>query len=111
LDLPAGAASGVIVAQGGRYGGFTLYVKDGHVTYETNISGHNTGKLVADTPLPAGKVHIALEFVPAGSGPSAAASAESLDIGADLESPVTPSYASPFTFSGKVERVTVDLKN
>jgi arylsulfatase A-like enzyme len=144
VDLPAGQASGVIVAQGGRYGGFTLYVKDGNLTYETNISGHNTGKLVASTPLPAGKVHIALEFVPdiaktaqtptntpaqarpapgiaklwingapAGSGSIAGfgASAESLDIGADLGSPVTPSYTSPFVFSGKVDTVTVDLKN
>lgn len=144
LDLPANGASGVIVAQGGRYGGFTLYVKDGSLTYETNASGHNTGKLVATTQLPAGKVHVAVEFVPdagqaiqasanlpaqarpasgtaklwingalAGSAPLAGLgnSAESLDIGADLGSPVSSNYASPFTFSGKVETVTVDLRN
>ena len=29
LDVPAAARSGVIVAEGGRYGGMSLYVKDG----------------------------------------------------------------------------------
>jgi len=43
--------------------------------------------------------------------PGLGANAESPDIGADLRSPVTPNYASPFTFSGKVDTVTVDLKN
>ena len=140
IEVPASGASGVVVAQGGRYGGFTLYVKDGHLAYETNANGHSTGKLVSTQQLPAGKVHVALEFVPdensqpapppaparvvsgtaslsidgkpAGSGHITALgfSAETLDIGSDLGSPVTPAYQSPFAFSGIVDTVTVDLK-
>jgi arylsulfatase len=140
IEVPASGASGVVVAQGGRYGGFTLYVKDGHLAYETNANGHSTGKLISTQQLPAGKVHVALEFVPddktqpapapaparivsgtaslsidgkpAGSAHITAfgLSADTLDIGSDLGSPVTPAYQSPFPFNGIVETVTVDLK-
>jgi arylsulfatase len=34
---------------------------------------------------------------------------ESLDIGSDSGSPVSDKYASPFTFTGKIDKVTVDL--
>ncbi len=140
IEVPSSGASGVVIAQGGRYGGFTLYVKDGHVAYETNANGHSTGKLISTEQLPTGKVHLAVEFVPddssqpapppapirvvsgtaslsingkpAGSGHITALgfSADTLDIGSDLGSPVTPAYQSPFAFSGTVDTVTVDLK-
>ncbi len=35
--------------------------------------------------------------------------AESLDIGSDQGSPVSSSYERPFTFSGKIVTVTLDL--
>ena len=35
---------------------------------------------------------------------------ETLDVGADLGSPVSPAYASPFRFTGKIETVKVDLQ-
>ena len=138
--MPAPGASGVVVAQGGRYGGFTLYVKDAHVAYETNANGHSTGKLISTEQLPIGKVHVAVEFVPydnsqpapppapvrvvsgtaslsingkpAGSGHISALgfSADTLDIGSDLGSSVASAYQSPFAFSGIVDTVTVDLK-
>ena len=37
LEIPASGAEGVIIAQGGRYGGFTLYVKNGKLTYEVHF--------------------------------------------------------------------------
>jgi arylsulfatase len=64
LNIPVGGATGAIVAQGGRYGGFTLYVKSGSLIYESNISGHRVGQVVAAEPLPAGKVTVAVEFTP-----------------------------------------------
>lgn len=64
LNIPAGGATGAIVAQGGRYGGFTLYVKSGSLIYESNINGHRVGKVVSSEPLPAGKVTVAVEFTP-----------------------------------------------
>lgn len=35
---------------------------------------------------------------------------EGLDIGMDVGSPVDFTYKPPFTFTGKIERVTIDLK-
>jgi hypothetical protein len=64
LDIPAGGAEGVILAQGGRYGGFTLYVKDGHVVYEVNAFGNRSGMIVSSKPLEAGKAHIVVDFMP-----------------------------------------------
>jgi len=41
VNVPAGAAKGVIFAQGGRFGGWSLYLKDGKLiyTYITSASG------------------------------------------------------------------------
>ena len=64
LDVPAAGAEGVIVAQGGRYGGYTLYVKNSRVTYEVNAFGHRSAIIVSSAPLPAGKSHIEIDFTP-----------------------------------------------
>jgi arylsulfatase A-like enzyme len=69
LDVPVGGATGAIVAQGGRYGGFTLYVKSGSLIYESNINGHRVGQVVSSEPLPAGKVTVAVEFAPDAPAP------------------------------------------
>ena len=62
LTVPAGGASGVIVAEGGRYGGFSIYVQDGKVVYENNTWNSIHEKLVSSRPLPAGKVEVATVF-------------------------------------------------
>jgi len=35
---------------------------------------------------------------------------ETLDVGEDLGTPVSPGYATPFAFTGKIESVTVDVQ-
>jgi arylsulfatase len=35
---------------------------------------------------------------------------ETLDIGSDLGSPVSPDYKSPNRFTGKIDTVTIELK-
>jgi arylsulfatase A-like enzyme len=64
VDIPSSSTSGVIVAQGSRYGGFTLFVKDNHVVYEINAFGHRSGQIIASDPLGAGKSHIVVKLVP-----------------------------------------------
>jgi arylsulfatase A-like enzyme len=64
IDVPAHGANGVIIAQGSRYGGFTLFVKDRHVVYEINAFGNRAGQLVSQAPLQPGKAHIVLEVQP-----------------------------------------------
>jgi hypothetical protein len=63
LNAPA-SATGVIVAQGGRYGGFTLYAKNRSLIYESNINSHRVGRIISSEALPSGKVTVAVEFTP-----------------------------------------------
>jgi arylsulfatase len=99
----------VILAQGGRYGGYTLYVKDGRVTYEVNAFGNRSGIIVSSKPLEAGKAHIVVDFVPDESKPSKEPVPGGV-IGSDLGTPVSSSYASPFPFNGKIDAVRVDIR-
>jgi arylsulfatase len=62
IVVPDGGANGVIFAEGGRFGGFTLYAKDNHLVYENNAQGHEHEKIAAPGPLPTGPVHIVYEF-------------------------------------------------
>jgi arylsulfatase len=130
----------VIVAQGGIYGGFTLYVKDGRVVYEVNAFGNRTGRISSE-PLEAGQTEIVVEFTPdesklqrdpvpgRSSGPGVARLSingkpagetpvvnfggtyfETLDIGSDLGTAVSPDYSSPFAFTGQIGSVKVEIK-
>jgi arylsulfatase len=140
LSPPAGAASGVILAEGGRYGGFSLYVKNGRLIYENNAQGHNHEIIVADDPLPPGKVEVSYEFTVTPHEPGKADAygvavrdghgrllvngklegegdissfgmfGETFDVGSDLGSPVSNDYETPFAFNGKIEKVTLNLK-
>jgi arylsulfatase len=144
INIPDGTAEGVILALGGHYGGFSLYIKNRHVRYEVNAFGSTAGKIVSSQPLPAGSVKIVLDFTPdpkegpkrpsfsglfvgpgvarlsinsrpagetqiAGSSTAFSQYEETLDVGSDLGTPVSSEYVSPFSFTGAIERVTVDL--
>lgn len=72
FENAGGKAQGVLIAQGGRYGGFTLYVKDKHAYFEINSFGHVSGKMVSKSELPAGHCVIDVEVVPDASKPPVA---------------------------------------
>jgi arylsulfatase len=54
VDIPAPGADGVLLAQGSRFGGHTLYVKDNRLHYLNNFLGINEQKVVAAEDLPTG---------------------------------------------------------
>ena len=68
VEIPAGGANGVILAQGGRFGGWSLYLKDGKPIYQYNFLGLAQYKVAADKPLPPGKATIRYEFAYDGGG-------------------------------------------
>jgi arylsulfatase A-like enzyme len=70
-----GTAEGVIIAQGSRYGGFTLFVKNRHVYFEVNSFGHLSGQLVSAKELPPGTSEIVVEVTPSASPKAGAAAA------------------------------------
>lgn len=64
VDNPSGTSEGVIIAQGGRYGGFTLFVKDHHVHFEINSFGHQSGQMISKDALPTGYSVIVVDVTP-----------------------------------------------
>ena len=68
VNVPKGGAKGVILAQGGRFGGWSLYLKDGKPTYTYNFLGLKRFTIAAKQPVPAGKATIRFEFAYDGGG-------------------------------------------
>lgn len=62
VQIPEGGANGVIIAQAGRFGGWSLYLKDGKPRYTYNYLGRQSFTVASDKALPAGKATIRYEF-------------------------------------------------
>jgi len=137
VEIPQGGANGVLIAQGGRFGGWSLYLADGKPAFAYNWIGRQTSTVAASEAIPAGRATIALDFAYDGGGlgkggmatlsvngrkvaegriANTVANAFSLDEGADVgmdeDTPVTEAYrAGPTSrFTGKIDRVTVEAK-
>jgi arylsulfatase A-like enzyme len=135
VDIPETGANGVILAQAGRFGGWSLYLKDGKPTYTYNWLGQHRTTVAAKQALPAGKATIRFEFAYDGggsgkgglgtifvNGKSVATSRiehtqccffsadEGADVGSDEGTPVSDTYKVPFRFTGKITKVIIELK-
>jgi arylsulfatase len=135
VDIPKSGAKGVVLAQAGRFGGWSLYLKDGKPTYTYNWLGLQLYTMAAKQALPPGKATIRYEFAYDGGGVGkggtgtlfvngkkvatgridrtqccAFSADEGADVGADEGTPVTEAYKVPFKFTGKIGKVTIELK-
>ncbi|HEY1304071.1 MAG TPA: arylsulfatase [Vicinamibacterales bacterium] len=135
VDLSDTKANGMIVTHGGLEGGYGLYLRDGRPTFVYNYLALERPTLVAQEPLTKGKSTIVVDFAYDGGGigqgghlsmtvngksvadgrlertiPIKMSIGEGLDIGMDGGSPVDFTYELPFAFTGKIEKVTIDLK-
>jgi arylsulfatase len=68
IDVPNGGANGVILCQGGRFGGWSLYVKDGKPAYTYNFLGLSQYTVASKQKLPAGPATVILDFDYDGGG-------------------------------------------
>ena len=66
--LPKSGANGVIIAQGGEFGGWSLYAKSGKLKYCYSLFGVKQFYAESSHPLPAGKHQVRMEFAYAGGG-------------------------------------------
>lgn len=133
--VPAAGAEGVIVAQGGRFGGWSLYAKDGRLTYCYNFFAIEHVFVEAAAALPEGPHEVRVQFTYDGGGigkggvvslfvdgaragegrvertvPIAFSLDETCDIGRDTGAPVSPDYpARANRFSGEVDWVRIDI--
>ena len=68
LEIPAGGANGAILSQGGRFGGWSLYMKDGKPAYTYNFLGLARYTVAAPQALPPGPATVTLDFAYDGGG-------------------------------------------
>jgi hypothetical protein len=133
--VPEGGATGVILAQGGAYGGWSLYAHEGKPAYCYNLFGLQQFKTYGGTAIPEGTHQIRMEFTYDGGGlakggvvtlfidgskigegrvdgtePMAFSADETADVGRDTGSAVSDDYRSEASiFSGTVNWVQIDI--
>src|SRR5213595_1008982 len=136
VEIPKGGANGVVLAQAGRFGGWSLYLKNGKPTYIYNFLGLQRYTVAAERALPPGKATIRFEFAYDGGGvgkggtgkllvdgkavaegripktqPYAFSGDEGVDVGVDNETMVSNDYKpGENKFTGKIVKVTIDTK-
>jgi arylsulfatase A-like enzyme len=135
LGVPEGGAEGVIIAQGGEFAGWSLYVKNGKPKYCYNLFGLQRFYVEGETELPAGAHQVRMEFAYDGGGlakggrvalyvdgektgegrvegtvPMAFSADETCDIGSDTASPVSDDYTPAGSrFTGTIDWVQIDI--
>ncbi|MFD8971378.1 arylsulfatase [Streptomyces sp. NPDC059593] len=112
-----GPVSGVILAQGGSFGGWSLYAKQGRAKFAYNLCALEIAEVEADRPLPSGEHQVRMEFAYDGGGlgkggtvslyydgdrvgegrvehtlPLIFSADETADVGVDAGTPVAPDY-------------------
>jgi arylsulfatase len=133
IEMPKKGGEGVIVAEGGKSAGFALYVQNGKLVYHYNWFERERTNLVSKTPLPAGKSTVTVEFAYDGGGLGKGGEVvigingtevgrarisntvagrfgiDTFGVGSDTGSPVTDTYKAPFPFTGRIERIDIEL--
>ncbi len=62
VTIPVKGAEGVLISQGGRFAGWSLFVKDNRLLYEHNFLGLERYRIISDVPIPAGTHTLGFEF-------------------------------------------------
>jgi arylsulfatase A-like enzyme len=135
IEVPMSGAEGVIVAQGGNIGGWSLYAKGGKLKYCYNLLGVRYFYAESSIVIPEGKHQVRMEFAYGGGGlgkggqaslyidgkrtgeGSVAATAamifsadDGLDVGCDTGAPVSEDYgAGDNAFNGRVRGVLLSI--
>jgi len=127
-----GREKGVIVAVGGMTGGFTMFIKDGRLYYDYNFLD-GVHYILKSPPLPKGRADLKFSFIKTkefgGRGElyvngkkvdtvempqmhiSTYSLAETFDVGRDTGTQVSRLYEGPFAFSGKLDRVVIQISD
>lgn len=131
VHRPDDRAEGAILAMGGRFAGWTLFVKDNLLVYEYNYVELERYVVTSRSEVPVGSSVLQMRFDLTGRLQGTAAllvdgsevgrgeiprtcpvttGLEPLDCGQDTQTPVSGSYQSPFRFSGTIDRVEVEVR-
>lgn len=134
IVVPEGGADGVIIAQGGEFAGWAVYLHEGKPAFCHNLLGAMRFKVYGDAPVPAGTHQVRMEFAYDGGGlakggdvtlyvdgaksgegrvnatiPLIYSADETCDLGSDTGTPVSDDYTSEgSTFTGTINWVQLD---
>ena len=135
IEVPESGAEGVIIAQGGNIGGWSLYAKGGKLKYCYNLLGIHYFYVESKNVLPPGEHQVRMEFAYAGGGLGKGGTAalyvdgkkdgegkvaataamvfsadDGCDIGQDTGAPVSQDYGPRGNaFTGRVKGVQIDI--
>jgi arylsulfatase len=135
VEVPEGGATGVVFAQGGAFGGWSLYLHEGRPAYCYNLFGLRQFKVYGTDAVPAGAHQLRLEFAYDGGGLAKGGTAslwvdgakvgegrvdatqpmmfsgdETADVGSDTGSRVSDDYRPETSaFTGAVRWIQIDL--
>lgn len=140
IEVPAGGAKGVILTQGGRFGGWSVYLNDGKPSFIYNFLGLENFVIASESKLPVGKTTVTFDFMYDGGGlgkggdvtvlvdgksvakgrvektqPYIFSADETADVGLDNQTPVAVTenigYGPVETrFTGKIHKVLLEVK-
>ncbi len=135
VEVPDDGANGVIVAQGGAFGGMSIYATEGRPAFCYNLFGLQLFKVYGEEPLAPGDRQVRVEFAYDGGGlgkggtaslyvdgeqvgetrvdatvPMLFSADETTDLGTDSATPVTDDLGpDELAFTGRVKWVEIDL--
>jgi arylsulfatase len=135
FTVPEDGAGGVLVAQGGAFGGWSLYLREGRPEYCYNLLGMTRFHVEAADPVPPGDHQVRMEFAYDGGGfgkggtvalyldgqkvgegrveatvPMIFSGDETADVGQDTGTPVSDRHTSEGSrFTGRIEWVQIDV--
>jgi arylsulfatase A-like enzyme len=134
IEVPETGGEGVIVAQGGAYAGWSVYLHEGRPTYCYNFFGLERFKIAGEAVVPPGEHQVRMEFAYDGDGlgkggdvtlyvdgdkvaegrvehtvPMLFSADETTDLGRDSATPVSDDHGADNTFTGRVLWVQIDV--
>ncbi len=139
VEIPKGGAEGVLLSMGGNDGGISFYVQENKLCFVFNYCVVDYYYVKSTSDLPEGKHFLSMEFTPTGeadvkngkgkpgtvslmldgkeigkgdipvTSPIRLGQGAQMLVGADNGSAVTPEYKAPFKFTGKINKVIVDV--
>jgi arylsulfatase len=135
IVVPEAGGQGVIISQGGAFGGFSVYMKDGKPAYCYNLFGLQRFTVSDEETVPGGEHQIRVEFEYDGGGlgkggnaslyvdgskvsegridatvPMLFSADETTDLGSDSATPVTDDLAlDELEFNGRIDWVEISI--
>lgn len=139
VDIPTTGAEGVLASFGGEFGGWSLFLKEGKLHYVHNYLKINEYAVASAKPVPPGRHTLSVQFIPTGKNLKpdyftgdvvlavdgepvgelkgiktgsnySSMTGYGLVIGRNIGTAVSHDYKVPFVFTGKLDKVSVEVK-